>query len=1190
MKIFGKGHVLPWPASYHQTLLAMKLTAVLLTVSLLTAHAGVFSQNVTLNVSHAPLKKVFNAIKKQTGYSFFYNYDLLKGAHEVTLDLKNVPLTDALKRCFEDQPLGYYIQNKTVFVAEKLHFTAIGAEPVEADTAKLDVRGTVYDEKNLPLEGATVMVQGSSRGTTTNLHGEFILKNVPRGAIILVTHIGLLTEAIKSLGNERLTVHMRTSSEKMGDAEVTYNTGYQNVAKERSTGSFVQISGEELNRQVGPNALQKLATITSGFLYSPNKSLAEIRGLSTINAISDPLVVVDNFPFEGNGQQSAIAGIMAEINPNDIASITVLKDAAAASIWGVKAANGVIVITTKKGSFTRRPSVSVSSNVTVGARPDLGYVKSMSSSDEIAFEQLQFSKGAYNAYDDADPSFNYYPTLPQVAELLLAVRRGAITQAQADAQINVYEHHDVKDDIRKYILQKTVAQQHIASMSGGSGTYTYYTSIGYDQTTGSSKGDANNRYTLTFNNTYRPVQNLELTGSFNYTQDKTWNNSVPYNSFLPLGNNVTPYTMLADAKGNPLAIPYGYRSALVDTAKTPGLLDWHYRPLDEQKFKDNVLNEYHMRLSGSAKYTIIKGLSAAVNYQYERLMTTNYNNQSDSLYSVRTVINNYTLRNPPPGTLPNQVPVGNIYSYNNGNQTIWAIRGTLNFNRVFGDHEIDAIAGTERRQNSSTGNSGTLYGYDPVNGTSKPVNAAAQLLNYFGSNQSIGNVNGVSGNLQRFGSFFGNAAYTYKGRYTVSASGREDQSNFFGVKANQRLQPLWSTGAAWDISKENFYKVSWLPYLKMRATYGFNGNTPQSPLGGAGTTAFATANYNIGTIVSSTLPYATINSPNNPQLGFEKVEVINLAVEAASKNRRIGGSFEYYFKKGTNLIGPVVLDPTSGWLQFNTNNANIAGRGFDLMLNTRNIEGRDFKWHTDLNLSYNTDKVTKYKLPITAITTYFVDNAVVLNRSVYKIFAFRSAGLDPVTGDPRIFINGKASPYTALNTAKASDLKYFGPDLPRYYGSLMNTFIYKRWSLSANVFFKLDWYFRRSSIVYSGLYSGWGGSADYAKRWQNPGDEAHTIVPSLPTGANTNRDLAYQNSDVLVSRGDYIRLQDLRLNYDLTKATAHKWPFQSTQVFLYMNNVGILWRANKYGLDPDNATLGNIPAPRTLSAGLNVNF
>lgn len=1193
MKFFGKGHVLPWPSSYHQMILAMKLTAILLTAAFLNVHAGAYSQNVTLTFNRAPLTKVFSEIKKQTGYSFFYNYESLKNARSVTMEVKNIPLQEVLSLCFSDQPLDYYVQNKTVFVTGRA-LTPPAYGPYMVDTAAPDRRiisGKIVDEKGKPLENVTVFVKGTNHAVVTTVAGEFKIREAP-GAVLVVSRVGYAGQEIKLGSLVSVTITMQSRSMALGDVEVAYSTGYQTVPKERSTGSFVQISGEELNRQVGPDALKKLFTITSGLLYNPNTlSKVQIRGLSTINAVTNPLIVVDGFPYEGVGPQGDISGLLTELNPNDIASITVLRDAAAASIWGTRAANGVVVVTTRKGTFNRLPSVGFSSNITVGGKPNLNYIRSISPADEIAFEELQFSKGYYNAYDDVYPGINYFPSIPQVAELLLAVRKGKITQAQADAQIDLYQHHNVKDDVRKYILQRSVAQQYSVNFSGGSNSYAYYASVGYDRSTGgsNSKGDASNRYTLNFNNTYRPVQNLELTGFMSYTQDKLWQNSLPYGSFLPIGTNVTPYAMLADAQGNPLSIPYLLRTAFVDTIHYAGLLDWHYRPLAEQKYLDKTLNQYHVRIGGIAKYTILKGLSATVNYQFEKLLVNSRNNQSDSLYSVRNIINTYTLRNPPPGTLPNQVPVGNIFAFGNSDQSIWGLRGALNFNRSFGDHEIDAIAGVERRQNSSNSTSGTLYGYDPTNNTSKPVNSAGNLTTYQGYQQSLGNPNGIGGGITRSGSYFANAAYTYKGRYTVSGSARADQSNYFGVKAQQRIQPLWSTGAAWNISRENFYKVSWLPYLKVRATYGYNGNLPNQAVGGTGTTAYPTASYSTGAVVSPSLPTATVTSPNNPQLTFEKVRVINLAVEAASKNGRIGGSFEYYFKKGVDLIGPIPTDATSGWLQFNGNNASIKGHGFDLRINTRNIEGRDFKWHTDLNLSFNADKVTSYKLPVTSVSTYFVDYAVVVGKSLYKLYAYQWAGLDS-TGSPMIYIGGKATSYKNYNTAKLSDLKYMGPELPRYFGSMMNTFIYKRWSLSANLYYKFDWSFRRPSINYSSIFYNWGGHSDYAKRWQNPGDEKITNVPSLPASADGNRDQVYTYSDILVTRGDYIRLQDLRLNYDLTKSMARKWPFQSTQVFLYMNNVALIWKANKYGIDPEYYQSSAIPTPRTLSAGVNVNF
>lgn len=1185
MKFFGKGRVLSRPSFYHQMTLAMKLTAILLTAAFLNVHAGVYSQNVTLTCNKAPLTKVFSEIRKQTGYSFFYNYESLKNAKSVTMEVKNIPLADALSLCFSDQPLGYYIQNKTVFVTEPLSVTAGPLQPSSPEMADttLPLHGTVVGEKGEPLDGATIIVKGTRRGAYTMNKGQFTLRSLPKDAVLQVSLVGYEYQEIKLTNEETLTIRLKMRPEKLQNVEVTYSTGYYTIPKERSTGSFVQISGEELNRQVGPNVISKLYNITSGLVNNPQAHAAtQIRGLSTINSISDPLIVVDNFPYEGS---------INDINPNDVASVTVLKDAAAASIWGIKAGNGVIVIVTKRGQFNHRPEIGISSNVTVGAEPDLNYIKNLSGADEIAFEKLQFSKGNYNAYDDSYPSFKYFPALPQVAELLMSVRRGTITQAQADAQIALYQNHNVKDDIRKYILQTTVAQQHLLHFSGGNESYNYYASLGYDQSRGSSKGDANNRFTVNWNNTYRPVRDLELTGLLNYTQSKSWGNSVPYNSFLPVGSNVTAYTMLADAQGNPLAIPYQYRMYFEDTAKAPGLLDWHYRPLAERKFKDNTAQSYHVRLAGIAKYTILKGLSATVNYQYEKILSNGANNQSDSLFSVRNTINNFTITDPLTGRPVYQVPIGNIYSYSNTNQTIWSIRGQLNFSRIFGDHEINALAGAERRQNSATGTSGTLYGYDPVIDVSKPVNSGSNVTNYFGNSTSISSGNGISGSLYRYGAYFANAAYTYKGRYTASGSARVDQSNFFGVKANQRIQPLWSAGGAWDLSKESFYQVPWLPYLKLRATYGYNGNTPQSSpgLGTTGTTAFATASYGVGTIVSPTLPFATLNSPNNPQLAWEKVKMINLAVEAASKNKRIGGSFEYYFKKGMDLVGPIQLDPTTGWLQFNSNNASISGRGFDLALNTRNIDGKDFKWQTNILLSFNTDKVTSYKIPITSVSQYFVDYSVVVGKSLYKIYAFRSAGLDPVTGDPRFYLGGKATSYTNMTKTTVSDLKYFGPSIPHYFGSMMNMFFYKSWSLSANISYKFNWYFRRPSINYSALYSGWGGHADYDKRWQKPGDEAFTSVPSLPSGGNSTRDQVYQYSDVLVDKGDVIRLQDVRLNYDIGKGQ-HRWPFQSTQVFIYVNNVGILWRANKDGIDPDAYGFGAIPNPRSIAAGVNVNF
>ena len=1180
MKFFGIGRALPWPDSYHQTILAMKLTTLLLTAALLSAHAGAVSQRVTLNCDHVPLTQVFSEIKRQTGYSFFYNYETLKKAGPVTMEVKDIPLRDVLSLCFSDLPLDYYIQNRTVFIMDRPE----GDGPDTAKPSAKVVYGRVVNEKGMPLDNVAVIAKGTNRGVLTDEDGQFRMRE-PEGTILIVSRVGYAAQEVRIGALTTLHLVLQSRNTNLAEVEVIFSNGYQTIPKERSTGSFDQISGEQLNRQVGPDIMNKLYTITSGLINESNEpSGVLIRGLSTINSVSAPLIVVDNFPYDGS---------LNDINPNDVASITVLKDAAAASIWGIRAGNGVVVVVTKKGQLNRRMAVGLSSNITWNAKPDLGYVKTLSSADEIAFEESQFQLGNDNAYDDVYPSFKYFPALPNVTELLLAVRRGDITQAQADAQIAVYEKHDVRDDIRKYILRNNVLQQHQLNISGGSDTYSYYASLGYDQgiNDNSSKGFSDSRYTLDFSNTFHPLRNLELGATLNYTQGKSYNNGLYYSQFMPVGDDVAPYTMLADAQGNPLAIPYYNRLAFQDTASVPGLLDWHYRPLAEQKYYDNVTQSYHTRLAASAKYTILTGLSVSGNYQYEKVLSPAYNDQSDSTFAVRNTINTYTIPNPVTGQPDYQVPVGNIYSFSTTNQTIWGVRGQLNFNRTFGDHRIDALAGIERRQNSSNGNSGTLYGYNPIIGIGQAVNSATPVTQYFGYQGSISSGEGVSGNLIRYGSYFANAAYTYKERYILSGSARADQSNFFGVAANQRIQPLWSTGLAWDISKEKFYMVRWLPGLKFRATYGYNGNTPQAgpASGGTTTTAFPTASYQVGTIVSPILPYASLNSPANPHLGWESVKIVNFGIDASSKNKRIGGSFDYYFKKGFNLIGPIQTDPTTGWSEYNSNNASIDGQGFDLVLNTRNIEGRNFKWRTDWNLSYNTDKVTKYAIPITSVTSYFVDYSVVVGKSLYKIYALKWAGLDPTNGDPRFYLNGKATSYTQLNSAKVSDLHYMGPSVPHYFGNMMNTFYYKNWSLSANIYYKLGWYFRKPALQYSSLYEGWGGSADYDKRWQKPGDEKTTNVPSLPPGANTNRDEMYEYADVMVDRGGEIRLQDVRLNYDLSKRKGG-WPFQSTQFFIYVNNVGILWKANKDGLDPEAYRFGSIPPTRAISGGININF
>jgi hypothetical protein len=432
-----------------------------------------------------------------------------------------------------------------------------------------------------------------------------------------------------------------------------------------------------------------------------------------------------------------------------------------------------------------------------------------------------------------------------------------------------------------------------------------------------------------------------------------------------------------------------------------------------------------------------------------------------------------------------------------------------------------------------------------------------------------------------------NAAYTYKRRYTLSGSARKDESNLFGVKTNQKGVPLWSAGFAWAISQEAFYHVAWLPELKLRITKGYNGNIDKS------VTAFVTARMNANSAVYN-LPTGTITNPPNPSLRWEKVDIQNIGIDFATRGRRIEGSLEYYTKRGTDLIGVSPIAPSTGISEFRGNTADIKGHGLDLVLNCINMKG-PFFWKTNFLFSYVTDKVTSYKAAQDIAAAYASQQTFnpLEGRPLYSIYSFKWAGLDPQTGDPMGYLNGKPSKdyVSILSATDLSTLVYHGSATPRVFGSIRNTFSWKGVSLSCNITYKMAYYFKRRSFVNADLISlqPMAVHADYAKRWQKPGDEKITDVPSLVyPSLLSGRDNMYQASEILVEKGDHIRLQDIQLSYDLNRQQVKKLPVQNIRFYVYASNLGILWKANDKGIDPDFVI--GLPNPRTIAVGASIDF
>jgi TonB-linked SusC/RagA family outer membrane protein len=962
--------------------------------------------------------------------------------------------------------------------------------------------------------------------------------------------------------------------------EVVINTGYYQLPKERATGSFDYISNELINRSTGSNILTRLEGITSSLNFDRRKNEREVskapalrvRGLSTIASDESPLIVVDNFPYEGD-----ISGI----NPNDVESITILKDAAAASIWGARAGNGVIVITSKQGRYHQKTNLSFNSNVTIGDRPDLYYSqKWLPSALVMGFEKELFAKGTYTQQPET--------ALSAYVELLFAQKDGSISQDAFLQQESILQNTDVRQQALKYLYQQSINQQYSLNVSGGENLYRYYLSAGLDNNRANLIGTDSRRLNLNLQNSFKPISALELTGGIWYTRSNTSNNGINL-SMLDYQPNysASPYTRLVNEQGNPIPIPYKLQKAYVANAPALGLLDWTYSPILDRDQIDNTSLATELRFNGGAKFSFFKHFNANLSYQYITKLSYSKSLLNKDSYEVRNMVNSYTQAN---GT--KIIPYGDILSQGSEFETnTHSGRLQLNYQQHIGQHNISALAGTEIRQQIQDISPGyTIYNFNPdvLTGTATYNYEQAYPLRPSGNRTITPPSVPVGKTTDRYLSWFANAAYNYKEKYTLSSSVRWDGSNLFGVKTNQKGVPLWSVGASWEINKEEFYPLQWLPYLRLRGTYGSSGNVNKA------VTAYPVIGYATESLTK--LPFTRIVSAGNPGLRWELVKTTNIGLDFGSRNKRIQGSLEFYLKKASDLIGQKFMPPSSGiipnvvpLITNQINYANLNTKGIDLQLNTQNLNGA-LKWESAILFSYVRNKVTNYSNSTTNALNFYLGSPIPLQVGLSRdiIYYLPWAGLNHDTGKPNIPQEYNGDYKTYLDSYPISDL-LTGITIPPYFGSIRNSFSYKNIQLSAVISFKAGYIFKRESISQAAEYAlPQNFHADYYKRWKQPGDELFTDVPAAGP-ADTYLNMAYAYSSALITKGDHIRLQDISISYSLPNRYGKTLGMQQVRFYGYARNLGILWRANKQGIDPEYAG-ASYPDPTSYALGLNISF
>lgn len=1029
--------------------------------------------------------------------------------------------------------------------------------------AQQTIRGRVLDADNKnAMAGVIIKTIGSDKKTVSDGDGKFQL-DLPFGDWTLGFHyIGFKVKqvAIKVPQKEELLVMMDEQAKELD--EVLIKTGYEEISKERVTGSFVHLDQKLINRSVGPNILHRLKDVVPGLIFTQfgntNENAMTIRGKSTLYSDDQPLVVLDNFPYNGD---------LSAINPDDIESITVLKDAAAASIWGARAGNGVLVLTTKKGKLNHKTQVNFSLNTTIIEKPDLFHQPVIGSADFIEIEKILFEKGFYK---NQELSLSK-PALSPVVELLIAKRDGKMDKNQADAAIEQLKQYDFRKEYDTHLSQNAINQQYTLNISGGTAKHSFYILGGLDQNRMSDVGNDYKRYSLSFRNRQlflkdKLIAELNLMYNKNIRQQ---NNEGITAINMNATNPIYPYARLVDDEGRPAIVNHDYRTGFLQEVKAQGLLDWAYSPLDEIKSNKHSTGIANSSAQLSLKYLLNKDLNVSMFYQYAAEQSKMERLRDMNSYYTRNQINRISVLNKDK-SITRPIPLGGILDLNNQLSEMQNVRMQVNYvKHIAEDHVITALAGAELSDRSTLGRSTRLYGYDEEHAISKPVDYIGGyplFVNPALVNNKIPFNDATKVLSDRFLSYFMNAGYIFKGRYNFTGSARKDASNIFGVNVNQKGVPLWSAGLGWILSEESFYKLTAMPYLKLRLSYGYNGNVNRKM------SAYTTASFS-SNAPDTRLPYARIVNPPNPELRWERIKVINTGVDFKLK-WGISGSLEYYHKRGLDLFGETPFAPSSGIINFYGNVADTKTDGLDVQLNAGFNLGK-LRWEPVLQYSYVRDEVTGYKVTTTGSGYVSTIGIPLQGKPLYGIYYYPWAGLDAENGDPMGYLDGKVSKEWAkiMSSTTTDNISYAGSARPTSFGSFRNTFSYGNFSLSFNVSYRFGYYFLKPSLSYGTIFAASGGHADYLNRWQKPGDELITNVPSMPALDNASRDQFYRYSRVNILKGDHIRLQDLRFDYRVGK--------KGLNFFLYAQNLGILWRENKAGIDPDyiyNKSLKSISA------------
>ncbi|MDR6786454.1 TonB-linked SusC/RagA family outer membrane protein [Pedobacter africanus] len=1110
---------------YHKIWLIMRLTTVVLIASLMQVSAIGFAQKISLFKTNATLKTVLKEIRTQSGYDFVATDDLFNISKPVNVNLKEVELKAALDEIFKNQALSYSINKKTITISEK---ESTFLERLADRWASIDVSGRVVDADGRGLPGASVSVKGKGgKAVSTGANGSFYLKGVEEDAVLVISFIGYVTKEVKA-AKELGDVVLEVSLSKLDEVQVI---AYGTTTQRLSTGNVTTIKADVIEKQPVNNPLLALQGRVPGLFIEQATGFAgtgvkvRIQGENSLNSGNDPFYVIDGVPFisqllpgslygsiQGkSGSSGNYSNPLNFINPTDIESISILKDADATAIYGSRAANGAVLISTKKGK---------SGDMRVDLNLLSGWSKVPKRLDLMNGEQyLEMRREALINKGIPSP----------------------VPGPNGDNDLNGNWDMNRVTDWQKELIGKTGGYQDLnASVSGGNDRTTFLVGAGYHRETNVFPGNfSDKKASVHFNlNSSSKDQNFKIHFSGSYLND---NNQLPNVDLTYYAMTLIPYApALLTPEGNVNWAPSSNGTSTFLRNPIGFIFD---------RYLDKSAN---LTSNGRLSYKLLPSLTIESSFGYTKLITENLIKKG--LQSTNPENLPYTSRNS---------------VFTNSKVESWLVEPQINYNTSINKGKLEVLVGATFSNSTSdqTGISAVGFSNDLVMDDilSAPTIRALSSIN----------------SLYKYNALFGRVNYNWLNKYLLNMSFRRDGSSRFGP-ANQ-FHNFGSVGAAWIFSEEKIFKdkMKWLSFGKLRSSFGTQGNDQISDY------QFLSL-YNP---VPQAVPYQGIvtyqpNRLTNSNLQWEETKKIQFGLDLGFLSDRILFNTNYYRNRSSNQLSLYLLPAITGFENIVRNqNCTIQNSGWEFMISSRNLQLKNFSWSSSINLTIPKTILVAYPdlENSTEVNTAFVGESL---RAV-KVYHF--LGVDPITGVYQ-FEGKDGSPTTS--PMDPDDKTVIIDPLPKYYGGIQNTLMYK--GLELDILFQFTKQVAINDIKFGGLYRtpgryGFGQGnqpASVLDRWQKPGD--HSSIQKFTTTSELNESWSNASlySDAAWSDASFIRLKNVSLSWRLPEQFIKRIKVRNGNIFLQGQN---LWTLTNYkGLDPETKSSTSLPILRVITMGLKV--